>query len=121
MGLRWFRTSTNRADDFTASDPEHPEGQCRVYRTATGTADRPWFWMATDGTRHLGEGDEPTLEAAKARAEETYRNASHATPAVARTNAPLQWLGRPPRTQVLPLAARYRHALRILSTLRDGD
>jgi hypothetical protein len=77
--------------------------------------------MAADGTSHLGEGDEATLEAAKARAEETCRNASGAEPAMALMSAPVQWAAPPARGLALPLATRYRYALRILSALRGGD
>jgi len=70
MRLQWFRTSTNRADDFTGADPERPQAHCRVYRTSSDPA--AWHWNVSDGGRCLVEGNEDTSGSATARAEEAY-------------------------------------------------
>src|SRR5438874_9671865 len=115
MGLRWFRTSLNRADDFTAADPERPGGYCRVHRASSGDADQTWRWTTSNGARCLGEGYEATFEAAVARAEAAYesvsRNASAGRVAIA-----AQASCRPRSS----LAIRAQQAARVLSRWPDG-
>ena len=123
MRLQWFRTSTNRADDFTAADPERPQAHCRVYRTSSDPG--AWHWNVSDGGRCLVEGNEDTSGSATARAEEAYArllgtasklHAFHDRPVVTELSA--TQAGRPlrPRAHVaVGLLARMRAAE------RDGD
>ena len=75
MRLNWTYSaldSGKTGEDIVARDPARPHAFCRVYRSASNSSGREWFWSASDGNTDWGHGYAKSRGAAAKAAEHAY-------------------------------------------------